>query len=84
VLEQVGEYAVVRQVDGCGKIWLYDQGHWVGKGWVGQKVYVRLDAERREWVIEDRKGREIGRQEARQLTAKRIRTLKVGREGSHS
>jgi hypothetical protein len=83
VLESLAEYAVVRRVDGSGKIWLYDQGHWVGKGWVGQEVYVRVDAERGEWVIEDRRGGQIGRQVARQLTAQRIRTLKVGRAGSH-
>lgn len=83
VLNQLTEYAVRRRVDRSGKVWLYDQGHWVGKARAGQDIYVTLDAETREWVMQDLDGKELRRQPARQLTSQRIRHLQVGRRGSH-
>jgi hypothetical protein len=79
VLESLAEYAVVRRVDRCGKVWLYDRSYAVGKAWAGQEVYVTLDAATCEWSVQDASGREIRRQPARQLTRTRVRTLQIGR-----
>jgi hypothetical protein len=79
VLECLAEYAVPRKVDKNGEVWLYDRGHWVGKGWVGQVVYVTVDPRTQEWVYQDERGGVIRRQAAQELTAERIRSLHVGR-----
>jgi hypothetical protein len=84
VLQGLAEYAVPRQVDRSGKVWLYDQSHGVGKARAGQQLYVTLDPEARAWVFQDRDGREVQRQPARQLTKERICHLNVGRTGTHS
>ena len=56
VLDELSEYAVVRRVDRSGKVWLYDQSHWVGKAAVGREIYVTLDPEQRDGVFQDAKG----------------------------
>jgi Homeodomain-like domain len=84
ILESLSEYAVVRRVDRCGKVWLYDRSYAVGKAWAEHEVYVTLDAETREWSFQDATGHEIRRQPARQLTRANVRTLQIGRSAAPS
>jgi hypothetical protein len=79
VLDSLAEYAVPRRVDKNGNVWLYDRGHWVGKRWTGQVVYVTVDAQTREWIYQDLNGAVIRRQAAEDLTQERITGMKVGR-----
>jgi hypothetical protein len=79
VLECLSDYAVPRRVDQNGEVWMYDRGHWVGKGWIGQVVYVTVDAHTHEWIYQDERGGVLRRQAAKELTAERIRNLAVGR-----
>ena len=83
VLDRLAEYAVVRRVDRCGKVWLYDRSYWVGKPWVGQELYVTLDPQTREWLLQDPTGQVIRRQPARELTHAAVIALRIGRSSSH-
>ncbi len=83
VFDCLADYAAVRQVDRSGRVWLYDQGCRVGKAWIGETVYVTVDPQTHEWLVQDPAGHELRRQPARQLTAARIRQLEVGRPGNH-
>lgn len=78
-LGHVAEYVVVRRVDGNGKVSLYDRGHWVGKQWSGQDLYVSLDPDAVEWVFTGRDGREVRRRPASELTQANIVGLRVSR-----
>lgn len=79
VFDCLAEYAVPRRVDQNGDVWMYDRGHWVGKGWIGQVVYVTVDAHTQEWIYQDAQGGVIRRQAAKDLSRERIMNLKVGR-----
>jgi len=79
VLIHLAEYVVVRRVSRDGKVSLYDRGHWIGKQWVGQQVYVNLDPDLREWVFAAEDGREIRRRPAEELTRANIMGLNVSR-----
>jgi hypothetical protein len=83
VLEALSEYVVVRRVDRSGRVWLYDQSHWIGKAAIGREVYVTIDPQTCEWIIQDAAGRELRRQPARELTKGRICTMQVGRIELH-
>ncbi len=78
-LVQLAEYVVVRKVSRDGKVSLYDRGHWVGKQWVGQQVYVSLDPDLQEWVFAAEDGRELRRRPAAELTQVNIMSLRVAR-----
>ncbi len=79
VFECLSDYAVPRRVDQNGEVWMYDRAHWVGKGWVGQTVYVTVDPQTQEWIYQDERGGVIRRQAARDLTRERIMTIRLGR-----
>jgi len=79
VLVHLAEYVVVRRVSRDGKVSLYDRGHWIGKQWAGQQVYVSLDPDLREWVFAAEDGREIRRRPAAELTRANIMGLRVSR-----
>jgi hypothetical protein len=79
VLEYLAEHAVERTVDPNGKVSLYDRPHWVGKKSVGQKVYVTIDPEEKEWIFADETGVVLQRRAARELTTESIRALSVAR-----
>ena len=84
VLQCLAEYTVPRRVDKNGEVSLYDRGHWVGKPWVGQLIYVTVDPRTREWVYQEEDGRVIRRQAATDLTADRITGMQVARHrGTH-
>jgi hypothetical protein len=78
-LGHLAEYVVVRRVDRNGKVSLYDRGHWLGKQWVGQTVYVSLDPQLVAWVFADSEGRELRRRPAEELTRANIVGLRVAR-----
>ena len=66
-----------RLVSKIGQITLYGQAYRVGRRWVGQQVWLRLDAAATEWVVEASDGHEIIRHPAEQLTRERIIELRV-------
>jgi len=72
--------SVPRRVDVNGKVSVYDRCHWVGRGHVGESVWVSLDPETTEWVIMDERGGVLKRVAAAELTAERICRLAVSRE----
>jgi hypothetical protein len=75
VLAHLGEYAVVRRVDGSGKVSLYDRLRYVGVRQAGRAVVVQFDPERCEWVFTDEAGRQIRSHPAEEMQADRIRSL---------
>src|SRR4051812_26937721 len=64
----------------AGKVSVYDRCHWVGRGHVGESVWVSLDPDTTEWVIMDERGGVLKRVAAAELTAERICRLAVSRE----
>jgi hypothetical protein len=80
VLECLSEYAVPRQVDHKGQVWLYDRSHWVGKTWIGRVVYVTVDPQTQEWLYQDEHGGVIRREADADLTRERISTMQVGKK----
>jgi hypothetical protein len=78
-LQHAAEYTVVRRVDRNGKVSLYDLGHWLGKQWVGQTVFVSLDPQLQEWVFAAQDGRQLRRRPASELSQENIIGLRVSR-----
>ena len=66
-----------RQVNRVGQVSLYRRTCSVGRAWAGQEVWVRFAAESHAWVFLDRKGQEIKRRPAAELTRERILALDV-------
>jgi hypothetical protein len=52
VREKLAEYAVVRQVNARGLVSIYGRNYAVARRYAGESVYVRLDAESGDWLIE--------------------------------
>ena len=73
-------HAVPRLVNTNGKVSVYDRDHWVGRGHIGKRVWVTLDPDTKEWVIVDERGLTLKRVGAEELTAERIRAMRVSRE----
>lgn len=66
-----------RVVDKVGRISLYNRPVGVGRRWAGQTVVVTFDPDRREWVVHDARGAELGRRPAPELSRQRIWTMTV-------
>jgi hypothetical protein len=66
-----------RLVSKIGEITLYGQPYRVGRAWVGQQVWVRLDPQSQEWIIQAADGTALRRHAAAQLTVERIVSLQV-------
>jgi hypothetical protein len=79
VLTCLSEHSVPRRVDRNGKVSLYDRCHWVGRRHVGRDVFVTLDPETAEWLIQEDNGPLLKRVKAQELTAAAIRNLAVSR-----
>lgn len=73
-----------RDVSQRGQISIYGKAYEVGRAYGKQSVWLRFDAATREWVIEDREGEELRRHPAEQITAERIRSLKVSKPHASS
>jgi len=84
VLEALADYVVTRQVDRSGTISLYNRNRYVGKALKGQELYVSLDPIEVEWMYSSRDGVCYRRQKADELTADRIRGLKVSHQRERS
>lgn len=82
-LRSLAACVVRRKVDRGGEAWLYDQRYWVGKGYAGRVLTVRLDWERGEWTFAD-DGQEVTRAPAKGLTEAAIRGLAVRRRVGRS
>jgi hypothetical protein len=82
----VGLHVVARQVDSRGKVSLYNRGYFVGMMWSGRRIWVGFDPEQGEWLFQDEKGHEIGRQSAPELSAEKIVAMEVThrRRGCHA
>jgi hypothetical protein len=80
-LARVWEYLAAgrwpRVVSKIGQIHLYGQPYRVGRAYVRQTVWVQVDAERGEWVVQGPDGQELIRHAAAQLTTARICQLQV-------
>lgn len=79
VLEYLSDYALPRQVNQNGQVWIYECGHWVGRRWAGQTIYVTVDPQTQEWVYQDHHGGVLRRQAASDLTRQRVIHLQLGR-----
>jgi transposase InsO family protein len=66
-----------RVVSKIGQITLYGKPYQVGQKRAGETVWVRLDPERNEWVIQNQAGEELRRHAAEQITAERIMAMAV-------
>ena len=78
----VAQQVVQRQVDCTGSVSVYHRTRYVGKPYIGKKVYVSLDPSGPTWVFADAAGNELRTHAADELTADRIRSLSVtGRKG---
>jgi hypothetical protein len=66
-----------RQVNSKGQITLYHRPLSVGSRYARQSVFVRLDADTREWVVRDSLGKQVKRHPASELTAERITALDI-------
>jgi hypothetical protein len=75
VKEHLEEYAVVRRVDGSGKIGLYQGKVYVGTVHRRREVVVQFDGAAEEWVISNPVGVELCRRPLRQFDAARLRGL---------
>jgi transposase InsO family protein len=84
VLEALADSLVVRRVDASGTISLYNRNRYVGKSLKGQDVYVSLDPIEVEWLCSGRDGVCYHRMKADELTADRIRGLKVSHHRERS
>jgi hypothetical protein len=85
VWQTLAQWVVPRQVDCTGSVSLYHRGRYVGKPYIGTRVYVSLDPTGPTWVIADQSGRQLRTHTADELTAERIRSLSVTcRKGKQS
>ena len=75
VCNHLGEYAVDRKVDRCGKIGLYHDKVYVGVILRGRPVIVQFDPQSVEWVVADRDGKELCRRPLTQFDAASLRRL---------
>lgn len=66
-----------RHADKVGQISLYNRRYSIGRAHGNQDVFVHLDAQTREWFVQDSRGTEIARHPAREITAEAIQSLKV-------
>jgi hypothetical protein len=80
-LQPVYDYLSVglwpRLVSKIGQITVYGKPYRVGRAYVHQQVFVRLDANSGEWIIQDANGQQIIRHPAEQITTERICSLQV-------
>jgi hypothetical protein len=82
-LECLARQPLVRKVDRSGDVSLYDHGHRVGSAYAGERVRVHLAVATREWVFQ-LGDREVGRAEARHLSAEGICELRLSRRPGKS
>lgn len=66
-----------RLVSKIGQITVYGKPYPVGRAYVHQQVWLRLDAQTGEWVIQDANAQPIRRHPAKQITTERICSLSV-------
>lgn len=72
VKRHLAGYRVRRRVSKVGRISLYDREYRVGKRHRGEEVWVHLDAESGEWVVQQKDGLELIRHPAEEITAERL------------
>lgn len=77
--------SVRRQVDGQGKVSVYNRRLSVGPRHAGQAVWLHLDADELAWVVANRQGHQLRVQPAGDwLTAATVRALQVTAPGRHA
>jgi hypothetical protein len=74
-LERLGQSAVVRKVDGSGKIGLWGGKAYLGKALAGREVLVQFDAQAEQWVVADEKGAHLCRLPLTQVSEEALLTL---------
>jgi transposase len=78
VLDALSDRLAVGQVDRYGGVSVYNYSRFVGKPYVGQKVYITLDPSGPTWVFSSSHGEQWRTHPADELTQQRIVTLNVG------
>jgi hypothetical protein len=68
---------VKRQVHCNGSVSVYHRNRYVGKPYIGTRVYVSLGPTGPTWVFADEAGRQLRTHPADELAAERIRSLSV-------
>jgi hypothetical protein len=80
-MERVKQYLAQglwpRVASKVGQIHLYGKAYHIGKKHAKETVWVKFDATTTDWVVLNRRGQEVKRHPAQQITAEKIRTLKV-------
>ena len=79
VFSHLAGYALPRYVDKAGRVSLYGWAHYVGNLHVRKMVYVTFDPQSTEWMFADETGRQLNKQLAREITQRRIVSLRVSR-----
>jgi transposase InsO family protein len=74
-LARLGCFVVHRRVSAQGRVSLYDRPYHVGVSLADQEVLVQLSPERVEWIVSDRKDRQVRAIPASTLTRKNIVAL---------
>lgn len=85
VLQELGNYAAKRRIDGSGKIGVYGRKLYVGvaiaKALKEEKkeplVYLQFDPERTEWIVSAEDGRQLHRTPAEWVTPSNVRHLQL-------
>lgn len=71
-VDHLSQYVVVGKVDSSGKFSVHWHKYYVGLQHKGEHVWVQLDPCTQEWIVSDRDGRQLSRQQARSLDPQRI------------
>jgi hypothetical protein len=77
VLRHLSDYRVSRRVSTTGTVSLWNRSQYIGKAYVGQTVWIRLDPEEVHWLFDDEAGRPLRAKPARELTPETIRQLQI-------
>jgi hypothetical protein len=77
VREHLAGYAVPRQVDGQGKVSVYNRHVYAGSRHAGQPVWVQFDPEQGQWLVSDGAGRQLRAVPAPEVNAELIRALRL-------
>jgi hypothetical protein len=74
-LERLACFVVPRRVSKQGRVSLYDRPYHVGGSLADQELLVQFSPPRREWIVSDRKDRQVRALPAQTVTRKNIVTL---------
>jgi hypothetical protein len=68
-----------RRVNKNGDVSVYRWSHHVGRKYWRKEVFLSFDASDRSWVVQDEKGQQLNRWQAKEISADRITSVQVSR-----